>query len=75
MRSILDRVTMGTTKRADSHDPAVAKADKEIHKPVQGTAILAQAACIGLHVIDWVTTQQEDPTVKTTIEWISGQKV
>ena len=24
---------------------------------------------------DWVTTQQEDPTLKTMIEWISDQKV
>ena len=24
---------------------------------------------------DWVTTQQEDPIVKTAIEWISNQKV
>ena len=46
----------------------VAKADEEIHKPFQETAILAQAACIDLHVTDWVTAQQEDPTLKTMIE-------
>ena len=28
MKSILDRVTMGTTKRADAHDLVVAKADE-----------------------------------------------
>ena len=49
--------------------------DKEIHKPFQEIAILAQAACVDLHVTNWMTTQQEDPTLKTAIEWISGQKV
>ena len=53
----------------------VAKANEEIHKQFLETAILAQAAHINLHVSDWVTAQQEDPILKTTIEWISGQKV
>ena len=75
MKSIMDGITMGTTERADAHDPAVAKADEEIHKPVQETLILAQAACIDLHVTDWATAQQEDPILKTMIKWISGWKV
>ena len=75
VKSILDGVTLGTTERADAHDPAVARADEEIHNQVQETVILVWAACIDLHVIDWVITQQEDPILKTTIEWISGQKV
>ena len=45
----------GTTERADAHDPAVTKADNKIHKPFQETAILAQAACIDLHMTDSVT--------------------
>ena len=75
MKSILDGVAMGTTERVDAHDLVVAKTDKEIHQPLQETAILAWAACIDLHVTDWVTTQQEDPSLKATIELISGQKV
>ena len=67
VKSILDGVTVGTTKRADAHDPVVAQADEEIHKPFQETAILAQAACVDLHVTNWVTTQQEDPTLKAAI--------
>ena len=63
---------MGTTNRVDTYDPAVAKAHEEIYKPVQGTAILAQAACVDLHMTGWVTAQQEDPPLKTTTEWISG---
>ena len=76
VKSILDGVTVGMTERADAQDPTVAKADEEIHKPVQETAILARAAQahINLHVTDWVITQQEDPILKTLIKWISNQK-
>ena len=35
MKSILDRVTMEITERADAHHLAVADADKEIHKQIQ----------------------------------------
>ena len=75
VKSILDGVTLGSTKRADTDDLVVAKADEEIHKLVQETVILAQAACVDLHVTDWVTTQQEDPILKTKIKWISGWKL
>ena len=66
---------MGTMERADAQDLVVAKADEEIHKPVQETVILAQAAHVHLHMTDWVTAQQEDPILMTAIEWISGLKV
>ena len=77
MKSILDRITMGMTERVDAHNPAVAKADEEIHKQVWETANLARAtqAHMKLHMTDWVTAQQEDPILKTTIKWISNWKV
>ena len=75
MKPILDVVTMGATNRADAHNHAVVKADEEIQKPVQETVTLAQATYVDLCVTDWVTTQQEDPILKTMIKWISGQKV
>ena len=77
MKSILDGVTMGMTKRADAQDPVVAKADEDIQKPVQETVVLATAAQthIDLHVTDWVTAQQEDQILKTVIDWISNWKV
>ena len=75
MKSILDGVTIGMTERMDTQDPVVAKADEEIHKPVQETMSLAQTAYVSLHMTDWVTAQQEDPILKTMIEWTSGQKV
>ena len=65
------------TERVNVHDPVVAEADKEIHKQVWETEVLARTihACVNLHVTDWVTTQQEDPILKTAIKWISNQKV
>ena len=77
VKSILDGVTMGMSERAAAQDPAMAKADEEIHKTVQEAAVLARAAqtWVDLHVTDWVTTQQEDPILKTMIKWISDQKV
>ena len=75
VKSILDWVTMGAIDRLDTHNLVVAKADEEIHKPDQEPVILTQAACIDLHVTDWVTMQQDDLILKTTNEWISCQKV
>ena len=44
VKSILDGVTVGMTDRADTQAPVVARADGDIHKPVQETADLARAA-------------------------------
>ena len=77
MKPILDKITMGTIGRVDAHDPAVVETDEEIHKEVWEAAVQARAthAHVNLHVTDWVAVQQEDPILKTVIEWISEQKV
>ena len=41
MKYILDGITVGMMERVDAQDLVVAKADEEIHKQVQETAILA----------------------------------
>ena len=71
----MNGVTVGAINWADTHDPAVAKADKIIHKSVQETGTLAWVAHVDLHVTDWVTAQQEDLILKAMIEWISEQKL
>ena len=52
--SILDRVTMGSTGRADVHKPVAAETDEEIHKQVQEAAVQARAThpCMNLHMTD-----------------------
>ena len=68
---------MGSTGRADVHDPVVAETDKEIHRQVQEAAIQARSThmCVNLHMTDWLATQCEDPVLKAMINWISNQKL
>ena len=76
VKSILEAVTMGMTDRADTHHPAVADADEEIHEQVQETVILVWTiqVHVDLHVTNWLITQQEDSMLKTVIKWISHGK-
>ena len=55
----------------------VVEAHEEIHKQVWETAVQARAthAHVNLHETYWVATRQEDPILKTAIEWISNWKV
>ena len=77
VKSILDRVTVGSTGRADAHKPVVAETNKKIHKQVQETAIQARATYmhVNLHVKDWVDAQQGDPVLKAVLNWIANWKV
>ena len=54
VKLILDGFTLGTTGRADSHDPMVVDANERIHKQVKETTVQAWAAhmCINLYVMD-----------------------
>ena len=56
MKSILDRITMGTIRRVDAHDPVVVEADEEIHKQVWDFAVQARATHVhvNLHVTGWL---------------------
>ena len=55
VKSILDGVTVGLTRRVDAHNPVVAETDSEIHRKVQKVAIQARAIHmhVNLHVTDW----------------------
>ena len=44
LKSILDRVTIGTVGRADAHDLVVVEANERIQKQVEETAVQARAA-------------------------------
>ena len=70
-------VTIGTTGRADACDLMVAEANNGIHQQVKETAVQAHAAhtCVHLHVTDWIVVQQENPILKTVMEWVSFHKV
>ena len=72
VKSIMEGVTMGSTGRADVHDPVVAETDEEIHKHVWEAAIQARTThmCVNLHVTDCIAAQQEDPGLKVMTHWI-----
>ena len=71
VKSILDGVTVGTAGRADAYDLMVAKADERIHQQVRETAVQwhANHTHVNVHVMDWVAAQQEDPILKSVMEW------
>ena len=78
VKSILDRVTIGTAGRADSHDLMVAEANrKNTSASSWKTAVqrLDHLQTHHLHVTDWVAAQQEYPILKIVMEWISSHKV
>ena len=72
MKSILE-----LTGRADVHNPVVMETDEDIHKQVQEAAVQARTTKthVNLQVTDWVATQQEDPVLKATTDWIPNWKV
>ena len=77
VKSILDRVTVGTAGRANAHDLMVAEANKRIHKQVKEAAVQVWASHVhvNLHVTDWVVAQQEDLILIIVMEWISSHKL
>ena len=72
VKSILESVTVGSRRRADTHDPVVAETDEEIYKQVWEAGVQARATHthVNLHVTDWVATQWKDPVPKAVIDWI-----
>ena len=77
VKSILDGVTMGMTERVDAHVPAVLRLMKRyISKSGKLLSWLEPAMHVWTYIwLDWLTTQQEDPILKTMIKWISNWKV
>ena len=67
----------GYDRKSRCSGPCSSIAWWKLYKQVQETVILVRASqtCINLHVTDWVTAQQEDPMLKTAIEWISNWNV
>ena len=59
VKSIQEGVTLGTIGRADDHAPAVAEADKKMHKQVEETAVQVRDTHmhVNLHVMHWVAAQ------------------
>ena len=71
VRSILNRVTLGTTHWAEAHDPTIVQGD--CHQE-QEVCITAACKCVQMHVTDWAKAQKEDPMLSTVLDWLKAQK-
>ena len=63
-RSILDGVTLGTTHRAESYDPAVVESDQGIEKEVH---IATGQMLVQMHVTDWAEAEKEDAVLNAIL--------
>ena len=71
MQSILDRVTLGATQRAEGDDPAVVEGDHNLEKEV---CVTTGQVLVEMHVTDWAAVQREDPVPRCCIALVSGQE-
>ena len=58
MQSVLDRVTLGATQRAEEDDPAMVEGDQEIEKEV---LVTAGQVLVEMYVTSWATANKKTP--------------
>ena len=71
MHSILDGVTLGTTKRAEGDYSAMVEGDHNIDKEVH---VAAGQVPVEMHVTNWATAQKEDPVLDAVLHWLEARK-
>ena len=71
VRSILNRVTLGSTHRAKVHDPAIVEGDCYLEQEVHVTT---GCALVQMHVTDWAETWKEDLMFSAVLNWLKAQK-
>ena len=71
MRSILDRVTLGTVHWAEVHDPAIVEG---YHHLEQEVCVTADCTFVQMYVTDWAGAQKEDPMLSAVLDWLKAQK-
>ena len=71
VRSILNRVTLGTVHWAKVHDPAIVKGDHHLEQEVHVTT---GCALVQMHVTDWDEAQKEDSVLSAVLDWLKAQK-
>ena len=71
MKSILNRVTLGTAHWAEIHDPAVLEGDQCLEQEVQVTV---GCPLVEMHVSIWAKAQREDLMLSNMLDWLKAQK-
>ena len=71
VKSILDRVTLGTVHWAEVHDLAIVEGGQHLEQEVH---VNAGHPLVEMHVINWAGAQREDPVLSTVLDWLKVQK-
>ena len=71
VRSILDRVALGSVHWAEVHNPTVVKGDCHLQ---QELCVAAGCVLVQMHVTKWAKAQKEDPMLSTVLDWLKAQK-
>ena len=71
VKSILNRVTLGSAHWAKVHNPAIVEVDHHLEQEVHDTA---GCTLVQMHVTDWAEAQKEDPTLSAVLNWLKAQK-
>ena len=71
VKSILDRVTLGSAHQAEVHDPTIVEGD---HSLEQEVCVPAGCTLVQIHVTDWPEVQREDPTLSAVLNCLKAQK-
>ena len=71
VKSILDRVMLGSAHWAKVHDPAIVEGEYHLEQEVHVTA---GHTLLQMHVTDWAEAQREDPLLSTVLDWLKAQK-
>ena len=69
VRSILNRVTLGTAHWAEVHDPAIVEGDHHLEQEVHVTT---GQALVQMDVTDWAEAQKEDPMLSVVFRLAEG---
>ena len=71
MQAVLDRATLGASKRAEEEDPPMIKGNQEKEKEVWVTA---GQVLVEMHVTIWATAQKEDPELDAVLQWLESKR-
>ena len=71
LRSILNRVTLGSVHQAEVHDPTVVEGDCHLEQEV---CVTTGHALVQIHVTDWAEAQKEDLMLSTVLDWLKAQR-
>ena len=71
VRSILNRVALGSVHRAKVHNPEIVEGDHHLEQEVHVTA---GHAPVQMHVTDWAEAEKEDLLLSVVLNWLKAQK-